>query len=89
MLNMKWHIGDVLKMKKNQIKCVACGKCCKKHWLVKMTNDREKGMFKNLIYGEYIWTDNCVYQGLNGKCKIHDERQPYKCKEYFCEGREI
>lgn len=69
--------------------CITCGKCCKKHWLVKMTNEREKKMFKgHLISGEYIWTDECKYL-VNGKCKIHDERQPYKCKEYFCEGREI
>lgn len=70
--------------------CNACGKCCRKHWLVKMTNEREKKMFKgSLISGEYIWTDECRYQNINGKCKVHGEKQPYKCKEYFCEGREI
>ena len=66
--------------------CIACGKCCQKHWLVKLTNRHEKELFKNsLVAGEYIWTDECKFLS-NGKCQIHDDRQPYKCKLYFCEG---
>ena len=69
--------------------CKACGKCCQKHWLVKMTNKYEKALFTgDLIAGEYIWSDECKFL-KNGKCAIHDERQPYKCKLYFCEGKEL
>lgn len=47
-------------------------------------------MFKDsLVSGEYIWTDECKYLSNEGKCQIHDERQPYRCKEYFCEGRKF
>ena len=69
--------------------CKACGKCCKKHWLVKLTNNHEKELFKDsIVDGSYIWTDECKFL-INNKCTIHDERQPYKCKQYFCEGREF
>jgi len=37
--------------------CKACGKCCNKHWLVKLTNRHEILLFKDsLISGEYIFT---------------------------------
>ena len=64
--------------------CIACGKCCKKHWLLKLTNEKEKELFKDsIIFGEFIWTDQCKYLKEN-KCINHDNR-PYKCREYFCE----
>jgi Fe-S-cluster containining protein len=64
--------------------CISCGECCKKHWLLHLKSDYEKSLFKSLIvYGEYIWTDQCPYL-QNNKCSIHDDK-PYKCKEYFCE----
>lgn len=69
--------------------CISCGKCCEKHWLVKLTSDKEKKLFKKeLVFGEFIWTDECKYF-MKSKCKIHNERQPFKCKEYFCEGKKI
>lgn len=69
--------------------CKACGKCCQKHWKVKLTNKHEKLLFKDsMIDGGYIWTDECNFL-VDGLCSIHDERQPYKCKQYFCEGRDI
>ena len=74
----------------DEVICLACGKCCRKHWLVKLTNDREKKMFEDdLVSGEFIWTDLCKFLGTDGKCKNHGDEQPYKCKEYFCEGREL
>jgi len=67
--------------------CIGCGKCCKKHWLLKLSSDRERKMFKKqLVYGTYIWTDECKFQDSEGKCTIHNEHQPFKCKEFFCEG---
>ena len=27
--------------------CTGCGNCCKKHWLLKLTNKYEKEFFKN------------------------------------------
>lgn len=67
--------------------CISCGKCCRQHWLLKLTNNYEKRLFEGkLVFGDYIWTDQCKFFAEN-KCTIHDERQPYKCKEYFCEGR--
>ncbi len=70
--------------------CNACGKCCKKHWILKLTNQKEIELFgDDVVFGNYIWTDSCKYMGANGLCSIHDERQPYKCKEYFCEGNII
>lgn len=69
--------------------CKGCGKCCQKHWLLKLTNKHEKKLFKDsIVYGEFIWTDECKFL-KEGNCLIHDERQPYKCKQYFCEGREL
>lgn len=68
--------------------CTGCGNCCKKHWLLKLTNKYEKEFFKNkLIYNNYIWTDDCGCLE-NNKCTIYENR-PSKCKEYFCEGRKI
>jgi len=67
--------------------CIACGKCCQKHWLVKLSSNREIAMFKDsLIGGEYMYTDSCRFL-KDGKCKNHGEHQPFKCKEYFCEGK--
>jgi len=69
------------------MKCIGCGECCKKHWLLKLTNEYEKSLFKNfIVFGEYIWTDQCPYLKDN-KCQIQKDK-PYKCKEYFCEKYE-
>lgn len=69
--------------------CKGCGKCCQKHWLLRLTNRFEKELFSDsLVSSEFIWTDQCKFL-LDGKCQIHDERQPYKCKEFFCEGKEM
>lgn len=66
--------------------CIACGKCCNKRWLVKLSSEREKSLFGDkVVFGEFIWTNECPYL-INNKCSIHDERQPFRCKEYFCEG---
>jgi len=66
--------------------CIACGKCCQKHWLLKLTNKYELKLFKKeIVFGEYIWTDQCKFLSKN-KCKIHNEKQPFRCKEYFCEN---
>lgn len=67
--------------------CIACGKCCRKHWLLRLTNKREIEMFgDDVVFGNFIWTDFCKFQNKEtGKCKIHGELQPYKCKLYFCE----
>jgi len=35
--------------------CKVCGKCCQKHWLLKLTNKHEKELFKDsLVAGEFI-----------------------------------
>jgi len=66
--------------------CTACGKCCNKHWLLRLTNKREIEMFgDDVVYGNFIWTDKCKFL-IENKCSIHDDRQPYRCKEYFCEN---
>lgn len=66
--------------------CTLCGRCCTKHWLLKLTNNHEKEMFKeHLVYGEFIWTDECPYL-KNNICEIHDNK-PMNCKKYFCEGK--
>lgn len=65
--------------------CIGCGKCCTKHWLVRLTNQHEKDMFgDDVVDGGFIWTDTCKFH-INKKCTIHEDK-PYKCKEYFCEG---
>jgi len=64
--------------------CKACGKCCKKHWLLRLMGEQEISLFgDDVVYGSFIWTDQCKYN-VDGKCTIH-ENKPYKCKEYFCE----
>lgn len=68
--------------------CNACGKCCNKHWLLRLLNQREIDLFgDDVVYGSFIWTDTCKYL-KDGMCSIHEEK-PYKCKEYFCEGKEL
>lgn len=68
--------------------CVACGRCCKKHWLLRLTSQREIGLFGNdVVFGNFIWTDKCKFYKDN-KCTIHKDK-PHKCKEYFCEGNLI
>lgn len=68
--------------------CIGCGNCCKKHWLLRLTNNAEKELFPNhIVYGEFIWTDTCPYQ-VDNKCTIH-ENKPMRCTEYFCEGNPI
>lgn len=68
--------------------CKACGKCCEKHWLVKLTNDREKERFPQSKYDKgFMWTDQCPYLKA-GKCTTHDDK-PLKCREYFCEGKDL
>ena len=65
--------------------CIGCGDCCKKHWLLHLKSEYEKSLFKDLIvFGEYIWTDQCPYF-QNNKCIIQEDK-PYRCKEYFCEN---
>jgi Fe-S-cluster containining protein len=72
----------------SQVICIACGKCCKKHWLIHLMGAREMKLFKNhLVFGEYVWTDKCPYF-RNNKCSIHDNK-PYKCKEYLCEKHNL
>ena len=67
-----------------KVSCLACGMCCNKHWLLKLTSNSEIKLFEDqLIYGEYIWTDQCKFL-KNNKCTNHINR-PQKCKEYFCE----
>lgn len=64
--------------------CIGCGECCKKHWLLRLSGKGEKKLFKgHIVYGEFIWTDQCPYF-KNNKCNIHSSK-PYRCKEYFCE----
>ena len=64
--------------------CIACGKCCQRHWLVHLKGKREMKLFKNhIVFGEYLWTDECPYF-QNNRCTIHSGK-PYKCKEYLCE----
>lgn len=68
--------------------CIACGKCCHKHWIVKLLSNQEKELFKDqIVFGEYIWTDQCKFL-KNNQCSIHEDK-PYKCKEYFYEGNII
>lgn len=68
--------------------CIGCGNCCKKHWLVKLTNKHELELFEgSVVFGDYIWTDECKYQ-IDNKCSIH-ENKPYRCKEFECEGQPI
>lgn len=68
----------------NEVTCIGCGECCKKHWLVRLTGKHEKQLFENqIVFGEFIWTDECSYLN-DGKCTIQDIK-PHKCKEYFCE----
>jgi hypothetical protein len=31
-------------------KCIECGKCCKRHWLVKLSNKHEKKLFRGRIF---------------------------------------
>ena len=67
--------------------CKACGKCCQNHWLVQLFGETELKRFKkHLVYEKFIWTDLCPYL-KNGKCNIHDIK-PYRCRQYFCEGKE-
>jgi Fe-S-cluster containining protein len=64
--------------------CIGCGKCCKKHWLLRLKSNYEKSLFQSfIVFGDYIWTDKCPYFE-NNKCKINNDK-PYRCKEYFCE----
>jgi Fe-S-cluster containining protein len=66
--------------------CEGCGKCCRKHWLLRLTNQYEIDLFEGqIVFGRFIWTDECRF--LDGdKCSIHDdENRPLKCKEYSCE----
>ena len=66
------------------MKCISCGKCCKKQWLLRLTSEHEKSMFKDvMVFGNFIWTNECPYL-KNNKCIIHQDK-PYKCKEYLCE----
>lgn len=71
-------------IKMENVHCVGCGNCCKKHWLIRLTSEYEKSLFvDDIVFGNFIWTDQCKYF-LNGRCSIH-ENNPRKCKEYFCE----
>ena len=64
--------------------CIGCGDCCKKHWLLRLTGNHEKKLFKkNIVFSNFIWTDECPYL-KNDKCTIQNDK-PYNCKEYFCE----
>ena len=64
--------------------CIGCGKCCNKHWLLKLTSNSEIELFSDsVVFGSFIWTDECKYL-IDNKCSIH-ENKPFKCKEYFCE----
>lgn len=68
----------------DECKCIGCGKCCSKHWLLRLSNNHEKEVFKDhIVCGEFIWTDECPFF-INNKCEIQDDK-PYKCKQYFCE----
>lgn len=72
---------------KEEFVCKSCGKCCEKHWILKLTSEKEIRLFgDDVVFGNYIWTDKCKYYSSEGKCQVHDERQPFKCREYFCEG---
>jgi len=67
---------------------MACGKCCEKHWLVHLSGNKELKMFKEqLVFIDYMWTDLCPYL-KDGKCAIQDNK-PQRCKDFFCEGREV
>ena len=74
----------------DDVKCKACGKCCNKHWLLKLTSNHERIFFKeHVVHNTYIWTDKCPCR-IDNKCDIFNhESRPSKCKEYFCEGNEI
>lgn len=69
----------------DDVKCIACGKCCKKHWLLRLSK-QEQSLFPEdlIVVNQFIYTDTCPHH-INNKCNIHIDR-PYKCKEYFCEG---
>jgi len=68
--------------------CIACGKCCDKSWLVRLTNRREIELFgDDVVYGKFIWTDKCKFKKDN-ICTIHEDK-PHKCKEYYCEGKKL
>ena len=72
-------------METNEI-CNVCGKCCEKHWLVKLSGKHELEMFKNfIVFGEYMFTDKCPYL-KDSKCTTQSDK-PHKCKEFFCEGK--
>lgn len=69
-------------------KCKLCAKCCKKHWLIKLTNQRELDLFgDDVVFGNFIWADKCKYLKDN-RCTIYEDR-PLKCKQYFCENKII
>jgi Fe-S-cluster containining protein len=71
-------------MEEQIVDCIGCGECCSKHWLLRLTGNHEKNMFKDhIVFGEYIWTDECPYF-IDNKCQINDNK-PHKCKEYYCE----
>lgn len=68
--------------------CIGCGNCCKKHWLLKLSSEKEKEMFRdNIVFGNFIWTDECPYL-VGNLCTTHDNK-PFKCNEYFCEEKPI
>ena len=68
--------------------CVACGKCCNKKWLVRLTSKREIELFgDDVVFGNFIWTDKCKFK-KGSICTIHEDK-PFKCKEYYCEGRKL
>jgi Fe-S-cluster containining protein len=68
----------------DNVNCIGCGKCCNKHWLVKLTTNQEKQQFaEHIVFGEFMWTDLCPYLKDN-KCTIQNNK-PRKCSEYFCE----
>ena len=73
----------------SEFECQMCGKCCSKHWIVKLSSNRELNLFNenDIVFGNYIYTDTCKYF-INNICTIH-ENKPFKCKEYFCEGKSI
>ena len=72
----------------DDVTCNACGKCCKKHWLLRLSGKHEMKLFEGqIVFGDFIWTNECKYL-VDNKCNIH-EYSPTKCKEYFCEGNTI
>jgi Fe-S-cluster containining protein len=67
--------------------CLTCdGRCCKHHWIIRLEED-EKHLFEgHIIWGKFIWTDECPYF-IDNKCSIHDKK-PRKCTKYYCEDDE-